>query len=128
MMNANKVYLIDTGFLTLAQSFSGNKGKVLENAAAIEFFRRRREFYYYRRKKECAFILKRESRAEMAVQVCCSLETYNEEREFKGLSEAMESFDIHKGIVLTYQQEEVCRYKGREIRVVPLWKYLLHHA
>jgi hypothetical protein len=42
IMNPKKIYLLDTGFSMLSTDFSENRGKLLENAVAVEMFRRGR--------------------------------------------------------------------------------------
>ena len=101
-MNPKKVYLLDTGFSFLPADFSENKGKMLENIVAIELLRRQEEVYYYKNRLECDFLLKRGTKPELAIQVCWELTAKNQEREFRGLAEAVGSLKIPEGIVLTY--------------------------
>jgi len=37
----------------------------------------------------------------------------------------MESFNLKKGLIITRNQEEKFRSQGREIRVLPIYKWLL---
>lgn len=125
IMNPKKVYLLDPGFCLISTGFSPNKGKILENAVAIELFRRSEEVFYFKGRHECDFIVKRGNRPEYAMQVCWELNQSNRDREFRGLAEAMKEFQLSKGYVLTYDQEETVEYKGHHAVVEPVWKWLL---
>ena len=126
LMNPRNVYLTDTGFLMLATPFSENRGKVLENLVAIEFFRREQEMFYFKGKHECDFILKEGTQAREAIQVCWELRPQNEKRELQGLMEAMTTLRLRKGRVLTYAQEEARKIEGRTVSILPVWKWLLN--
>ena len=126
LMNPKKVYLTDTGFLMLATPFSENRGKVLENIAAIEFFRREQEMFYFKGRHECDFIVKEGTQPREAIQVCWELQPQNEKRELQGLMEAMITLKLRKGRVLTYAQEETRKIEGRTVSVSPVWKWLLN--
>jgi hypothetical protein len=125
IMNPKKIYLLDMGFLMLSTSFSENRGKLLENVVAIELFRRRKECFYYKGRRECDFIIKEGSKPTIAIQVCWELNAKNEMRELKGLQEAMSSFNIEKGIILTNDEENSLKYENANIEVMPVWKWLL---
>jgi len=126
LMNPKKVYLTDTGFLMLATPFSENRGKVLENLVAIEFFRREQEMFYFKGRHECDFIVKEGTQPREAIQVCWELQPQNEKRELQGLLEAMITLKLRKGRVLTYAQEETRKIEGRTVSVSPVWKWLLN--
>ncbi|MCK7467885.1 MAG: DUF4143 domain-containing protein [Desulfosudis oleivorans] len=84
-MNPKKIYLLDTGFSLLSTNFSENRGKLLENAVAVEMFRRRAECFYYKGRRECDFIIKEGTKPKAAIQVCWELTPKNETRELRGL-------------------------------------------
>ena len=67
MMNPKKIYLLDTGFSLLSTEFSENRGKLLENAVAVEIFRQRMECFYYKGRRECDFIIKEGMRPKVAI-------------------------------------------------------------
>ena len=48
----------------------------------------------------------------------------NKEREISGLRKAMEVFNLKKGLILTFEQEEIIQEKFK-ISVKPVWKWLL---
>lgn len=125
MMNPKKAYLLDVGFTFLSTEFSENAGKALENIVAIELFRRQEEVFYFKDRSECDFVVKRGHALTSAIQVSWKLADKNRDRELKGLTDAMEQLKIKHGLVLTYDQEEQLRHNGQQIKVVPVWKWLL---
>jgi len=125
MMNPKKVYLMDTGFSLLSGAFTENKGRLLENVVALEFFRNRRRAMYYKGRSECDFILQDGTKPTQAWQVCWELSAANEKRELGGLAEAMQKLKIAKGGILTYNQQESRSFDGVEIEIQPVWKWLL---
>jgi hypothetical protein len=60
-----------------------------------------------------------------AIQVCYLLDASNREREINGLLEAMVTFKLKEGLLLTQEQEEEITMNGKKIKVVPVWKWLL---
>jgi hypothetical protein len=126
IMNPKKIYLSDTGFSSLAADFSENRGKLLENAVAVELFRRRTESFYYKGKRECDVIVMGAARPETAIQVCWEMTPKNEGREIQGLREAMITLDLRDGLILTYNEEgERTVADIGKITVMPVWKWLL---
>lgn len=121
-----KIYLIDPVFNQVSGlNFSLNKGKVLENIVFIELKRRSEEVYYYSNKSECDFVIKSGIRITEAIQVCQVLNESDKEREVNGLLEAMSEFKLTTGLILTQEQEDELRIKGKTIKVLPVWKWLL---
>lgn len=126
IQNPRKVYCIDNGFLVnLGFRVSEDKGKLLENLAAIELKRKEKEIFYYANKNECDFVVREGNKITEAVQVCYDLNDGSKKRELSGLAEAMDKFKLKQGLILTYDQEEEIKIKGKKIIVIPLWKWLL---
>ncbi|MEK6864212.1 MAG: ATP-binding protein [Nanoarchaeota archaeon] len=121
-VNPRKVYAIDTGFLAAnSASFSGDKGRILENAVFLHLRRKFKDIFYFKGRRECDFIVKDKGKAEYAVQSCLKLDEDNMEREVEGLKEAMKILDIGKGVIVTLGQED--NLDG--IKVIPAWKWML---
>src|SRR3989344_3643421 len=120
-----KIYLIDSVFNELGLNFSMNRGKILENIVFIELKRRKKEVYYYAAKKECDFVVKEGNKIKEAMQVCYVLNESNKDREIGGLLETMEKFKLKEALILTHEQEEEMKLKGKKIMVMPVWKWLL---
>ncbi len=84
--------------------------------------------YYYRGKQECDFITEDKGMLNTAIQVCFELNDGNREREIGGITDAMNELGIKQGLILTYNQEETIANDGREIAVVPVWRWLIEDA
>lgn len=121
-----KIYLIDPALHQIAGiTLSPNKGRVLENIVFIELRRRNKEVYYHADKNECDFVIKEGVKIVEAIQVCYELNAENREREIAGLFDALERFHLPTGTIVTHEQNEEIRYKGRKIRIVPAVTWLL---
>ncbi|MFA5771738.1 MAG: ATP-binding protein [Thermoplasmata archaeon] len=121
-----KIYLIDTVFnRIIGLNFSADRGRILENVVFIELKRRNKEVYYYSDKNECDFLVKDGAKISGAVQVCCTLNETNREREVDGLLDAMDKFKLKEGLILTLEQEENIKLKGKKIKALPVWKWML---
>jgi len=121
-----KNYAIDMGLAkTVSFRFSENNGRILENLVFLELRRREKEVFYYKGNKECDFIVKDGVKLLSAIQVSQILNNENRDREISGLLEAMESLKISSGMILTEDQEEKIKIKGKKIDVFPIWKWML---
>jgi uncharacterized protein len=127
-ISPKKVYVCDPGFFcTAGFRFSENIGRLYENIVFIELKRRDKETYYWKDKYECDFLVKKGLKIREAIQVCYKLDGQNRERELNGLLEAMDRFSLKSGLIITddYEGEEIL--KGKKIKFVPLWKWMLEY-
>lgn len=125
-INPKKVYTIDTGFaMANSLSYTNDQGRLLENAVFIEFKRNGFTINYFKKKHECDFVIFKSKQIEGVYQVCSELTADNKGREIDGLIEAMEFFDLQSGTILTLKQEDYFNISGKEIKVVPVWKWIL---
>lgn len=121
-----KIFAIDNGLRNqVAFKHSSDKGRLLENLIFIELKRRRKNVFYYKEKNECDFVLEQNNIITEIIQVCFQLNSENESREFKGLVEAAQIFNLRKGLIITYDQEINVVINNVEIQVFPAWKWLL---
>jgi len=121
-----KIYCIDNGIITTnGFRFSENKGQLLENIVFLELKRREKEIYYSSDKNECDFVIKEGTKITQAIQVCYDLNEETKDREIKGLIEAMNKFNLIKGIIITFDKEDSFVLAKKKIKVVPVWKWLL---
>ena len=122
-----KIYAIDNGLANVVSfRFSEDRGRLLENLVFIELKRRGEEIYYHRDKKECDFIVRKGGEIVEAIQVCKAMgDIDTRKREIEGLLDACKSYGLNKGIILTEDQEETLKENGVEIKVLPVWKWLL---
>lgn len=122
-----KVYFIDHALARLIGfRISEDKGRLLENIVFIELKRRHKEIYYHKDQFECDFVIRKGIHIVSAIQVCFEMsDPETREREINGLLDAMKTYDLTKGIILTPNQEEKFTLDHREIEVLPIWKWML---
>jgi len=121
-----KAYAIDNGFISAVSfSFSENYGRFLENAVFLGLLEAGKEIYYHFEKHECDFVVKKGRKITEALQVTKILDNNNEKRELAGLLEAMEKFNLKEGLIITESHEEERKIKGKKIKIIPAWKWLL---
>jgi len=126
IINDRKIYAVDTGIANaVAFRFSENIGKNMENVIFLELKRRGRDIFYHKEKKECDFVIRKGLKIIETIQVTRILDKNNEKRELEGLLEAMEKFGLKKGLIITEDQEEERKIKGKKIKIIPAWKWLL---
>lgn len=128
IINDRKVYAVDTGLANaVAFKFSENIGANIENIIFIELKRREADIFYYKDKKECDFVIRKGLKITEAIQVTRDLANpQTAEREFRGLLDAMEKFNLKNGLVITESREEERKIDGRKIKIIPAWKWLLN--
>jgi predicted AAA+ superfamily ATPase len=122
-----KVYAGEVSFITAAGfHVSEDLGQMIENLAYLHLTRTSPEMFFYSGKRECDFLIKTGRSVQEAIQVSVTLaDPKTRERELKGLSEAMEKFNISKGCILTLDEEGEVALPGNMVRIIPLWKWLL---
>jgi len=124
-----KVYLIDNAFANyLSSKNTEGYGELLENTVFLELLRMKKEIFYFRGKKECDFVVREGIKITQAIQVCYDFNKETKEREISGLSEAMTQFKLKEGLILTYDQEDEIKIKGKKVKKIiikPVWKWLL---
>lgn len=126
LVNPKKVYTIDTGFARAnSLSYTNDYGGLLENAVFLAFKRNGLTINYFKGKNECDFVVFKSKQIEGVYQVCTDLNADNKNREIGGLTEAMEFFNLGDGTILTLNQEDNFNISGKEIKVVPVWKWVL---
>ncbi|WP_232054815.1 ATP-binding protein [Thermococcus sp. 2319x1] len=124
-----KPYLVDNGLLTILGV--EDKGRLLENLVFTELLKSglepNRNIFYYRTKngKEADFVVRENGTVKQIIQVTHKLNDSNHEREISALIEASKELKCGNLLLITWDQEELIREKGKEIRVVPLWRWLL---
>ncbi len=124
-INPRKIYSIDNGLsATNSISFSKDKGRMLENQVFLHLRRKNKEIFYFKEKGECDFVFKEKEKIAGAIQVCYSLTEDNLKREVSGLLEALKKFNLKKGLILTYNQEDTLQKNNKEIAIKPAWKWM----
>jgi predicted AAA+ superfamily ATPase len=120
--NAKKAYAIDTAFARASSlSFSQDLGRRLENIVYLKLRQSGHSIYYYRSQdSECDFLVKKNDVIISLVQVCWELNLDNQERELRGIRNAMAETGAGDGVIVTFNQDD----KLEGIPVVPAWKWV----
>ncbi len=126
-VTGKKMYCIDNGIMNAVSfQFSKNRGRFLENLVFIELKRRDNEVYYYKTKngQEVDFLVKHDKKKISLMQVTDSISSAAvRDREMKSLLTAMEETKLNKALILTDDEEETIRIKGKIIMVSPIYKW-----
>lgn len=129
--NDKKLYVIDTGLAnSVSFRFSEDKGRMLETLVFQSLKRQKFAIYFHRNKKECDFLVKSGFEIVNAIQVTYSLlDEETREREIAGLLEALSTYNLHSGLILTMDETEeleIVHHKTPyKITVKPVWRWLL---
>jgi len=83
------------------------------------------DVFYHTNKHECDFIVIEKKSVTSVVQVTWELHDNNREREIKGVLEAMDVFNLDKGMIITFDQEDILQRENKTIYIKPVWKWLL---
>ena len=121
-----KHYFVDNGLLSIFL-FNGDAA-LLENLCAIHLRKRYGEkLYYYNKNVEVDFLI-----AEEGYAVQASYSVYGEgmqntfERETKALKQLDAFLSLKRMVIVTYDEEGIVPLeKGKQIEVIPAWKWLL---
>ena len=125
IVNPKKVYSIDNGYSSVnSVSFSLDRGRMLENIVFLQLRRQFKEIFYFKEKHECDFVVKEKNKIANVFQVCFEITEDNKKREFDGLLEAMDKFDLKEGVIVSYKQEDNFEINKKKIKIVPAWKWL----
>ncbi|MEA3385932.1 MAG: ATP-binding protein [Thermodesulfobacteriota bacterium] len=123
MRNPAKIYPVDTGICRRTTSL--DQGRLLENLVFLELKRKGQEIFYFDEKIECDFIARDEDDRLSAMQVSLELNEKNREREVNGLVKACKWLATNEGIIFTWDDEDTFGAEGIDIKVIPVWKWLL---
>ncbi len=127
LINPKKIYSIDSALSSsISFRFSEDYGRILENLVFLELKRRNYEVFYHRKNKECDFLIRQGIEIETAIQVTVSLrDEITRKREFDGLIDAMNSYQLNQGLILTNDEEGEEIINGKKIIIKPVWKWLI---
>lgn len=123
MRNPAKIYPVDTGLCRRITSL--DEGRLLENLVLLELKRKGQEVFYFDEKVECDFITRDENDRLSAVQVSFELHGKNREREINGLVKACKWLAVNEGTIFTWDDEENFGAEGIDVKVVPVWKWMI---
>lgn len=120
-----KIYFVDTSFLTfLSVKFGDNIGRLMENAVFVELMRRGYTPSYAKESNwEIDFVIPEK---ELLIQVSYDVSNPETmEREIKALISASKRFGWSNLFLITWDHEHSLKFNGKDIKFVPLWKWLL---
>ncbi len=117
-----KHYFVDNGLLHL---FINNpETALLENLCAITLYKKYGSgLYYYNKDVEVDFYVPGEDLAIQASYRMSSNATMD--REMKALATLNSISPLRKAVIITYEDEGTVEYKGLEIELKPVWKWVL---
>ena len=125
-VNPRKVYGIDTGMIQAnSHSYTKDKGRLLENLVFLHLRQNQLDIFYYKEKKECDFVVFRDKKIVQAIQVCEEVNTDNFQRETEGLLEALEFFNLKKGIIVTKNQRDTLKIGKMTLELLPINEFIL---
>ncbi len=128
-----KVYFIDNIFInSISTKFSKDYGRLYENLVAVELLRLRAknplmDFYYWRnpQHEEVDFVIKIGEKVKQSIQVCYDLsDPDTRKRELRALVKAGKELQCDNMLVITEDYEGHEIFKNKEIKFIPLWKWL----
>jgi hypothetical protein len=127
-----KAYCLDTGIVnSIGFMLSENKGRIMENAVAIELQRRSTEgaeIYYWKDhlQNEVDFVVKNSRLVSQLIQVSnISAREDIKDREIKPLLKASMELRCGNLLVITWDYESEEKLGRKRVKFVPLWKWLL---
>lgn len=125
------VYSIDNGIRNLLGfAFSRDSGWLYQNTVANQLIKRcgKENVFYWMSstREEVDFVIKLGTRVKQLIQVCYDIDEADvREREINALLKAGRELRCRDLLLITDDREGEERVKGRTIRFVPLWKWLL---
>jgi predicted AAA+ superfamily ATPase len=124
-VNPKKIYAIDLGLVTANVSkIKGDDGHKLENMVYNTLRINHKEIYYHKGFGECDFLVLDKGAVSQAIQVCFQMNVDNRDREFAGLIDALKTYKLTEGTIVTLSQEDKFVIDNFTINVVPGFKYL----
>jgi len=83
-----------------------------------------KDIYYHRgSRSECDFIVLEKGAVVRAIQVCMELNADNRAREFEGLVDALKTYGLDEGCIVTLSQEDAFQVERFKINVIPYHKW-----
>jgi len=119
-----KYYFTDNGILNLFL-LDGNTA-LLENlvaAALLRKYGRNDAVYFYNKGVEVDFYVPEE---QLAIQVCYSMDDVEtQKRETTAMLQLAKQIEVKKMLIITKDEESEILENGTNIKVIPVWKWLL---
>jgi len=129
-LSIHKAYLCDVGYARLT-GISGDYGKKMENMVFLELERRKRaltDIFYWKnqQQEEVDFVVQTGGRVEQLIQVSRDVENVDVmKREVRALIKASDQLECDDLLFITEDYDLVEKHKGKNIRFMPLWMWLM---
>jgi len=129
-----KIYCIDNGFINyFGFKFSEDAGRLMENSVAISLYRNsyqypKKKIFYFKTAlgEEVDFVIKEGLKVKQLIQVCDDINDIDtKEREVKALIKASKELKCNKLLIVNDYYESEEKIKGKNIKFISLWKWLL---
>ena len=126
--NPDKYYVNDIGFYhAVGFRFSENVGRLLDTVVLHHLIRNNEKISYWKSSKgnEIDFLVSDSNRRKKAIQVTHSLSFDNMESDLRGFMDMKDIFGEVDKLILTYDEEKTLDYEFGQVKVMPVWKWLL---
>jgi predicted AAA+ superfamily ATPase len=101
----------------------------MENLVYIELKRRNYDIFYWKNKNEVDFVIRQGRNITELIQVSYDIEDKKvRKREEAGLLEAMDTFGLTKGVIITDEHYQEIEFDDKKIIYIPLWAWLLVYS
>ncbi len=123
--SVSKFYMLDNG---ICAASNAQNSKLFENAVFNSLYRREgiKLAYYNDQSAEVDFVVSKGDSVKSLIQAAYSLGDFStKEREFKALHLASEKLRCKNLYVITLNENGTETYKGKKIKIMPLWKFML---
>lgn len=126
-LSINKFYLCDVGFTNLTKT-TEDIGRKMENVVYLELKKSDdKEIFYWKssQQDEVDFVIV-EGKKTQLIQVCYKVDEIDvKRRETRALIKASKELKCRNLLVITWDYEGEEKHKGKKIKFIPLWKWLL---
>ena len=122
--NPKKIYVIDNG-LSAVMNMKVDLGKQFENIAYMNLRRQNKYISYFKDNQEVDFVTDNNNHLTL-INVCYNMQNrQTRERELSGMLEALKKLKVNSGTIITNDDSEKIMQSGKQITLIPMWKWLL---
>ena len=125
--NPVKYYAVDHALVKHLNEFSQMKGVSEKMIVFSHIQRLEKKIFYYRTKNdyEVDFLISDEDLIPLSLIQVTDDFAVSKEREIRGMQKAMAELSLNEGYILTTEHSEEISFEGRNIHVLPIWKFIL---
>lgn len=121
------IYSLDPGLMRVGYTYNNDAFPYVASVVCQELLRRGYEVYNYQGSTgTCDFLAWKDGKVVMAIQVLCQWEDNRmRSTKLKGLTAAMETFDLEEGILVADAPVKEMAAPAGMIQIAPPWEWLL---